>query len=147
MNTFTMQFETKRFTTKPKCYGVNVSSSIKEYPQIPIDEIEANKDDLLQRFHNRALKDTIARVANDPLRKLRRDDRLVGAALYCLDSGIIPVEIVEGIVAALKYDNPNDSAAMKIQSDLAEFGLNYVMKHIMELDQNSELAMLISNAF
>jgi mannitol-1-phosphate 5-dehydrogenase len=119
----------------------------KEYPQIPIDEIEANKDDLLQRFHNRALKDTIARVANDPLRKLRRDDRLVGAALYCLDSGIIPVEIVEGIVAALKYDNPNDSAAMKIQSDLAEFGLNYVMKHIMELDQNSELAMLISNAF
>lgn len=119
----------------------------KEYPQIPIDEIEANKDDLLQRFHNRALKDTIARVANDPLRKLRRDDRLVGAALYCLDSGIIPVEIVEGIVAALKYDNPNDSAAMKIQSDLAEFGLNYVMKHIMELDQNSEPAMLISNAF
>ncbi|HCS73798.1 MAG TPA: mannitol dehydrogenase [Clostridiales bacterium] len=119
----------------------------KEYPQIPIDEIEANKDDLLQRFHNRALKDTIARVANDPLRKLRRDDRLVGAALYCLDSGIIPVEIVEGIVAALKYDNPNDSAAMKIQSDLAEFELNYVMKHIMELDQNSEPAMLISNAF
>lgn len=119
----------------------------KEYPQIPIDEIEANKDDLLQRFHNRALKDTIARVANDPLRKLRHDDRLVGAALYCLDSGIIPVEIVEGIVAALKYDNPNDSAAMKIQSDLAEFGLNYVMKHIMELDQNSEPAMLISNAF
>lgn len=120
-----------------------VQALSKEYPQISINEIEANKDDLLQRFHNRALKDTIVRVANDPLRKLRRDDRLVGAALYCLDSGIKPVEIVDGIVAALNYDNTNDPAAVKIQSDLSEFGLNYVMEHVMNIDKSSELAVLI----
>jgi mannitol-1-phosphate 5-dehydrogenase len=122
---------------------LTVQALSREYPQIPVDEIEANKDDLLQRFRNRALKDTISRVGNDPLRKLRKDDRLIGAALYCLESGIQPDEIVEGIAAALKYDNPNDSAAMKLQADLSEFGLDYVMENIMGLDKNSELAGLI----
>ncbi|NLB42344.1 MAG: mannitol-1-phosphate 5-dehydrogenase, partial [Clostridiales bacterium] len=103
-------------------------------PQIPYSEIEANKEDLLQRFHNRALKDTISRVANDPLRKLRRDDRLIGAALYCLENGINPDEIIEGIIAALEYDNPDDAAAMKIQTDLTESGLDYVMERVMSLD-------------
>lgn len=120
-----------------------VKALSREYPQIPICEIEANKEDLLQRFRNRALKDTISRVANDPLRKLRHDDRLIGAALYCLESGIRPDEIVEGIVAALKYDNPNDSAAMKLQEDLLKLGLDYVMEHVLELDKDSELAGLI----
>lgn len=122
---------------------LTVQALSREYPQIPVDEIEANKDDLLQRFRNRALKDTISRVGNDPLRKLRKDDRLIGAALYCLESGIQPDEIVEGIAAALKYDNPNDSAAMKLQADLSEFGLDYVMENIMGLDKNSKLAGLI----
>ena len=120
-----------------------VEALSREYPQIPYSEIEANKDDLLQRFHNRALKDTISRVANDPLRKLRRDDRLIGAALYCLENGINPDEIIEGIIAALKYDNPDDATAMKIQSHLSEFGLNYIMEHVMDLDEGSELAVLI----
>ena len=120
-----------------------VQALSQEYPQIPLSEIEANKDDLLQRFHNRALKDTISRVANDPLRKLRRDDRLIGAAFYCLENGIKPNEIVEGIIAALKYDNSNDAAAMKLQTDLSESGLDYVMEHVMGLDKESELSLLI----
>ena len=39
----------------------------------------AHIDDLLQRFANRALGDTIYRVGRDVQRKLSRDDRLVGA--------------------------------------------------------------------
>ncbi|NLC45219.1 MAG: mannitol dehydrogenase [Clostridiales bacterium] len=131
------------YKTTKNAMELAVEALSREYPQISYSEIEANKDDLLQRFHNRALKDTISRVANDPLRKLRRDDRLIGAALYCLENGVKPDEIVEGIVAALKYDNPNDAAAMKIQSDLSEFGLDYVMEHVMDLDKGSELVRLI----
>ena len=38
----------------------------------------------MRRFANKALGDTVARVAADPLRKLRvRNDRLIGAALTC----------------------------------------------------------------
>ena len=116
-----------------------VQALAKEYPQIPVKEIEANKDDLLYRFHNRALKDTIERVAKDPIRKLQPNDRLVGAARYCLDSGIRPDEIVEGIAAALKYNNPNDPAAVKIQDDISKFGMDYVLENVLKLDRGSEL--------
>jgi mannitol-1-phosphate 5-dehydrogenase len=126
---------------------LTVQALSKEYPQIPLSEIEANKEDLLQRFHNRALKDTISRVANDPQRKLRRDDRLIGAALYCLDNGIKPDEIIEGIIAAINYDNPNDAAAIEIQTYLSEFGLNYVVEHVMGIDKASKLAELIDKKF
>jgi mannitol-1-phosphate 5-dehydrogenase len=122
-----------------------VKALSQEYPQIPLYEIEANKEDLLKRFHNRALKDTIARVANDPLRKLQPNDRLIGAAKYCLDSGIRPDEIAEGIAAALKYDNPQDQAAVKIQADISNLGLDHVIENVMKLDRNSELAAMIKS--
>ena len=59
--------------------------------------------DLLQRFRNRALGDTVERVARDPLRKLRPDDRLVGAASLCLSHGIEPVHCRLAIAAAAAY--------------------------------------------
>ena len=40
----------------------------------------ANIEDLLHRFGNRALGDTILRLGRDPIRKLAHADRLVGAA-------------------------------------------------------------------
>ncbi|NLF00815.1 MAG: mannitol dehydrogenase, partial [Anaerolineales bacterium] len=42
--------------------------------------LQAHVRDLLARFANRALADPIDRLARDPLRKLKPDDRLVGAA-------------------------------------------------------------------
>ena len=48
---------------------------------LPMAELEAHIDDLLGRFRNRALGDTVFRVGRDLQRKLHRDDRLVGAML------------------------------------------------------------------
>lgn len=42
------------------------------------DELSAHIDDLLSRFRNRALKDTIFRVGQDVPRKLGADDRFMG---------------------------------------------------------------------
>lgn len=134
------------FETTKSAMELVVKALSKEYPQIPVSEIEANKDDLLHRFHNRALKDTIARVANDPLRKLQPNDRMIGAAKYCLESGIRPDEIVEGIAAALKYDNPNDTSAVKIQADISKFGVDYVLENVMKLNPDSELWGMIKSS-
>ncbi|MFM7321856.1 MAG: hypothetical protein ACKO5K_10085, partial [Armatimonadota bacterium] len=65
-------------------------------------EQHAFEDDLLERFRNRALGDTVERVARDPLRKLRSDDRLVGAALLCLARGIEPVATCDAIRTAVR---------------------------------------------
>ncbi len=42
-------------------------------------DLENHIDDLLQRFRNRALKDTVFRVGHDLVRKLSFDDRFMGA--------------------------------------------------------------------
>lgn len=119
----------------------------KEYPQISYDEINANKVDLLHRFRNKALKDTVSRVAGDPLRKLRVDDRLVGAALYCLEWDIEPDYIVTGIVAALKYKNSKDEKAVELQRKLDSSGLDAVLKDILSVDVNSHLGQMIKKKY
>ncbi|MFZ1988984.1 MAG: mannitol-1-phosphate 5-dehydrogenase [Alphaproteobacteria bacterium] len=62
----------------------------------------------LSRFRCRQLYDPISRVAREPLRKLETGDRLIGAAQLCFAQGIVPHNILAGIVAALLFDDQND---------------------------------------
>jgi mannitol-1-phosphate 5-dehydrogenase len=81
----------------------------------PPEEMRAHRDDLLRRFGNPALRDTVLRVGRDPVRKLGPQDRLVGGALNCLDWDVEPTNIVRGIVAALRFDPEDDPGAASIQ--------------------------------
>ena len=111
------------------------------------ENVESNVDDLLRRFQNRALKDTVARVGADPVRKLRRNDRVVGAALFCLEQGVDPSPIITGIVAALKFDRADDPTAPEIQKALREQGIEYVMQHYMSLQPDEPLYGMILKAW
>lgn len=62
----------------------------------------------LQRFRNTLLYDPINRVAREPFRKLSPNDRLTGAAELCLSCGVIPKNIMLGIMAAFCYENRSD---------------------------------------
>jgi mannitol-1-phosphate/altronate dehydrogenase len=66
----------------------------------------ANKE--VQRFSNLLLCDPISRVAREPFRKLARNERLIGAASLCLSAGIIPDNLIKGIMAAFCFDKKND---------------------------------------
>lgn len=111
------------------------------------ENVESNVDDLLRRFQNRALKDTVARVGADPVRKLRRNDRVVGAALFCLEQGVDPSPIITGIVAALKFDRADDPTAPEIQKALCEQGVEYVMQRYMSLQPDEPLYGMILKAW
>lgn len=111
---------------------------------IPLSEIMRNVEDLLNRFGNRALKDTVARVGGDPIRKLRADDRLVGAALYCLEQGCAPVKIAAGIVAAIYFAPETDAAAIKIKREIQENGIAGVMERYMGLAMDSTLGKIVT---
>jgi len=65
--------------------------------------------DLIERFGNRALMDTCARVGNDIPRKLAPADRLIGAAHCCLAQNVMPTHIATGCAAAVyAYINQNN---------------------------------------
>ena len=109
-------------------YGEGVRRNVQDYI-----------DDLLARFPNRALNDTVARVGADPMRKLRRNDRIVGAALFAIEQGVDPAPIVKGIVAALRFDAPGDPTAPVIQKALKAQGIETVMAQYMGLKPDEPL--------
>jgi mannitol-1-phosphate 5-dehydrogenase len=69
-------------------------------------ELLDHVDDLLRRFGNRALGDTLYRVGRDLPRKLRRDDRIVGAIDLVVRAGLDPEPILEVLRAAPHFDKP-----------------------------------------
>jgi len=111
------------------------------------ESLESHRQDLIRRYHNRALADQVERVARDPRRKLGRDDRLIGAMLLCLDQGIVPDSIASVTAAALTYDNPVDPVALELQKYLRASGLDAVLKDICRIDPGSDAAGLIKKYY
>ena len=102
------------------------------------EDYEAHVQDLIHRFSNVALGDTVARVGKDPIRKLRPDDRLIGGAKLALEYGIKPENFVRGIKSAMSYDNPEDKEAVELQRMLKEKGLDTVLKEVCGLDEKGD---------
>lgn len=107
------------------------------------EDLQAHWEDLKRRFANRALGDTVARVAGDPLRKLGPRDRLVGAGLTCLEQGVEPRHIAFATAAAIRYDQPGDASAEKLREIYAKNGLDGVLAQVCALPPDSALANLI----
>lgn len=114
---------------------------------LAVGAITHNREDLITRFHNRALGDTVFRLGRDPIRKLAHNDRLIGAALTALEQGVEPVNLVKGIVAALHFDPPEDPVAAQLQAQLQQDGLEAVLQSICGLAPDSPLAQRIISAF
>ncbi|MHB9125353.1 MAG: mannitol dehydrogenase family protein, partial [Armatimonadota bacterium] len=103
------------------------------------EEHQAHIEDLLHRFANVALGDTVARVGRDPIRKLGPEDRLIGGAKLAMQYGITPRNVCTGIAAALLFDPADDPAARKIQ----QMTLDEVFVQVCGIDAAGELAGLI----
>ena len=111
------------------------------------EEHRAHIEDLFSRFANVALGDTVARVGRDPIRKLGHNDRLIGSARIALEYDVEPVNLVQGICAALKFDPAEDEAAQKLQKLLDENGLEYVLGEVCGLAGDDRLFSLITGSF
>jgi len=117
----------------------SASALAREYGDEMMPLLEEHVDDLLFRFKNKKLGDTVVRVGADPIRKLRRNDRIIGAALYCMEMGIPPAPILAGVKAALRFNPPADESAGKLQAELKEKGLEYVIQHYMGIELKEPL--------
>ena len=106
-------------------------------------ELRAHADDIVHRFHNRHLGDPVARVAKDPVRKLGPKDRLIGAAMTCLENGVEPEHLAFAAAAAIRYDHPDDPAAQTLQSIYKAGGVHGVLAQICQVPVDSPLAKLI----
>ena len=103
----------------------------------PEEHAEVRKDVRI-RFGNPLLKDSLTRVARDPLRKLGYGDRLIGSGRLCLDYGIFPEHIARVCGAAYRYDHPGDPAAVELQKIIAERGIEGALRDVSGLEAESD---------
>ena len=72
----------------------------KKYKQ-DLSKIINHIDNLLMRFANQATGDTCDRVGRDPIRKLKADDRFLGALKLCVDQDMFCPHLSLGVAAGL----------------------------------------------
>ncbi|MCL4483001.1 MAG: mannitol-1-phosphate 5-dehydrogenase [Bacteroidetes bacterium] len=74
------------------------------YPdEFTASDLEAHIDDLISRFRNKALRDTIFRVGQDLVRKLGPDDRFMGAIRLAMQYGMSYDLILEAMSFGLSF--------------------------------------------
>jgi mannitol-1-phosphate 5-dehydrogenase len=82
---------------------------------VPMKELTEHVEDLLVRFANPHLGDTVERVGKDTIRKLSHNDRLIGAAELCMETGDSSIYIPIAIGAALLFAPVGDQAAQTVK--------------------------------
>lgn len=95
------------------------------------------------KYQDREIIDDITRIARDPIRKLGREDRLIGPAKIAMSIGIKPKAISMAIAAALYYDNPQDESAVRLKNMREEKGVDYILQNISKLDEDDPLISLV----
>jgi len=92
-------------------------------------------DDLLKRFKNKGLGDTITRVGGDPLRKLAPGDRLMGAVELCKEQDKDYTSILSGIAAALLFDVPGDPSSALLKEKINVLGIKTFLVDVCGLSE------------
>lgn len=109
----------------------------------PFEEQWAFTRTSLNKLQDRNIVDYIERNARDPMRKLGKDDRLVGSARLCLSHGIRPENLSVAIACACFYEEPSDPFAQQLKQIRCQEGINGVLTKVCGLEADSELAVMI----
>ena len=96
--------------------------------------------DLLQKKKD---QDSVYRVAADPIRKLQKEERLVGPALCCIRHGRLPYFIARSIALMYRFRNEKDAQAVELGAYVQAHGLPAALEKFSELsDERPEERLL-----
>lgn len=102
---------------------------------VELAKIQEHVDDLIIRFANHQLGDTVERVGRDLARKLAPNDRLIGALNLCIKNGIDARAISMGIAAALGF---KDSIECSVSNLLASHKIEEVLEKACGLSKDTK---------
>ena len=122
---------------------METAQALSKKHNFPLDEQLAFTLTSKRKLQDYTIVDFIERNARDPIRKLGKDDRLVGSARLVQEYGIRPDNLCIAIAAAIHYVSPGDPFAEELVRMRKEEGIDYIIEHVCEQDPNGELGMLI----
>ena len=79
------------------------------------------------------------------MRKLGKDDRLVGSARLCLEYGVIPEHLCVAIACAIHYENSEDEFAVQLKNIRENEGIDAVLEKVCSVDPKGQLGLLIKD--
>ncbi len=115
------------------------AQALSEHYGVEYNQLEEHVQDLLSRFANIRLGDTVSRVGRDPVRKLDKQDRLAGALRFTVEQGKQPYHLALAMAAALKFDAEGDPTAAQVRDRISEEGLDYFLQNHCGLSGNGQL--------
>jgi len=102
-----------------------------------MDDLDSYIDRSVARFKNPHIRDTIARVARDPLRKLAKEERLIRPLLTSIKCGTSHDHLCVAIGAALLYNNPHDRESARLHRLLKRLGPEGVLRVVSGVSRDS----------
>jgi mannitol-1-phosphate 5-dehydrogenase len=99
----------------------------------------AHLQEIIERFANAAITDSISRVARDPFRKLASEDRLLGAARLAWEAGVHPHQLLRAAAAAYCFSDPADAHAAELQKEIRVTGMRPTMRRVSGLKADDRL--------
>jgi mannitol-1-phosphate 5-dehydrogenase len=109
--------------------------------------LDAHVVDLMHRYANRFLGDTIFRLGRDPLRKLAARDRLVGSARLAEKAGLRPEALAWGIAAGYCFDAADDPMAVEMQERIHSQGFAAVLSAVSEIQADEPLGEKVRECY
>ena len=94
---------------------------------------------IIDRFKNPYLKDDVARVGREPLRKLNENDRLIKPLITARGFNINTDNLLLGVGAALHYDNKEDAQSVQLQSLINEKGIKESLAEISKISGDTDV--------
>jgi mannitol-1-phosphate 5-dehydrogenase len=103
------------------------------------EDIDAYKKDFWLRCRNQGLKDKLVRIARQPIRKLGRNERLIGPAKLAQQYRLPRTFILQAIWAALKFSHPDDEESLTLAEQLKRQGWRATLSEVSGLKSNDTL--------
>lgn len=119
------------------------ATALSKKHNFPFDEQWAFTRTSLRKLQDRNIVDYIERNARDPMRKLGKDDRLVGSARLCLEYGVKPENLAVAIACAMHYEEPTDEFALRLKEIRETEGYDAILEKVCCVDPNGELGLLV----
>jgi len=107
---------------------------------VEIDGLLAHAENLIYRFTNKALGDTVERVGKDTMRKLSNNDRLIGAILLAEKHDLPCTYLCIGVAAGMLFNPSADERSKELYAFAKENGAMETLKKYSNYQgKNAEL--------
>lgn len=115
-----------------------VSSALQKEYSFSSAEMQTWINGVIDQTNNPAVGDTVVRMAADPLRKLSKEDRLIGPTLLCLRNGINPAYLIQAIGAGFNYYDENDNSSVSLRQSISNEGIRSTVYKVCGLNKEQD---------